>query len=158
MERREFTKTLASLPIVSVPSLPSTEFWEISSSWFQKPDHGELKLIKNGEVQHRWQYESYELWRKATLLNSRFVADSGNQATEYVADLFSMNIHEIYLDPPFFTVLFKDDSAKVRIWQGKYSDEEYRYRLEYHDEEGLHGTEGGANTIQEVVTEVAEFI
>ncbi|KAA9398506.1 hypothetical protein Har1130_03755 [Haloarcula sp. CBA1130] len=172
MERREFTKAVASLPVA--PSVPSfgknepekdsrthgeeDEFWEISSAWFQKHDHGDLTLVKNGEVEHRWKYEDYEMWRKATLLNSRFVADSGNQQTEYVADLFSMNIHEIYVDPPYFSVTFRGESSEAHIQQGKYSEDEYVYSVEKHDDEALRGVDGGADSIEEVISEVGEFI
>lgn len=166
MDRREFTKVVVSLP--AIPSLPTQleedsgedkeDFWEISSSWFRQYDHGDLLLIKNDEVQHRWRYEDYDKWMKATMLNSRFVADTGNRATNYVADLFDMSITSIYIDPPYFSVQFKSDSSEVHIQQGKYSESEYMYHVEYHDEVALRGVEDGADSIEKVVQEVSEFI
>lgn len=165
MERRDYLKGVASLPVIpSLPSIGKTdnereeEFWEISSGWLRAHDHGDLMLIKNGDVEHRWRYENYQMWQKATLLNGRFVADTGNQATEYVADLFDMNIHSLYIDPPYFSVVFNSDSSKVHIHQGKYSDEEYVYHVETHNSEALEGVEGSADSIQEVINEVGEFI
>lgn len=165
MERRDYLKGVVSLPVIpSLPSIGKTEseseeeFWEISSGWFRKYDHGDLTLVRNGDVKHRWRYESYQMWQKATLLNSRFVADSGNQHTNYVADLFDLNIHELYIDPPYFSVVFKNDSSKVHIHQGKYSGEEYVYHVETHTSEALEGVEGSADTIEEVIRNVGEFI
>lgn len=164
MERRIFLKGVASssaIPLLSGIGTAETEeeeYWEISSSWFQAHDHGDLMLVKNDEVEHRWRYEEYQMWQKATLLNSRFVSDTGNQATEYVADLFDLNIHSLYIDPPYFSVVFQNESSKVHIHQGKYSEEEYVYQVETHTSEALEGVEGSADSIQEVVNEVAEFI
>lgn len=166
MDRREFTKAVVSLPIIQSLSGISraeadseeVEFWKISSEWFRAYDHGDLMMVCNGEVKHKWRFEDYTQWQKATLLNAHWVADSGNQPTNYVADLFDLSIHELYIDPPYFSVVFKSDYSKVHIHQGKYSDEEYVYSVETHTSEALEGVEGGADSIERVIQEVQEFI
>ncbi|QIB75212.1 hypothetical protein G3I44_13520 [Halogeometricum borinquense] len=170
MERREFTKAVVSVPVVSIPSLPSggvgknnseskEEYWEISSAWFREYDHGDLMIIRNGEVKYRWkEIGSFSEWHKATLLNARFVADQGHQPTEYVADLFDLTLKSIYIDPPYFSVEFESDQSEVHIHQGKYSDSEYAYHVETHTDEALEGYEGEADSIEEAVQDIHEFI
>lgn len=153
MKRRDFAKAVASFPIVSVPSLPDgeitqdeeEEYWEVSSSWFQRYDHGDLLLVKNGEPEHEWRYENYSAWQKATLLNSHTLADC-----EYVADLFGLNLHEIYIDSPFFHSVFRGEAGEVRIRQGKYSDADYRYYIRTSEKE----KEYGSNSMENMITDI----
>lgn len=159
MERRDYVKTVASLPLMSVPVSASTEptgeeFWEMSSSWSPRETNGEVVLVRNKEVEHRWEYEEYPEWQKATLLNAQQVAED----TEYVADLFGLDIQDLYIDPPHFSAHFKDENNIVHLHHGKYSDEEYVYHVETHTDEALHGVEGGANSIEELVKEVSKKV
>lgn len=160
MNRREFTKSVASIPLF--PLLPSLDnengdtrrddYWELSAAWMQD-DWGRIVLIKNGEVKYDWEYTDYQLWQKCTLLNAHTVAEC-----EYVADLFGLAIKDLYIDPPYFSSRFEDDRNEVHLQQGKYSDYEYTYYVETHDEDGLHGVEGGSDSIEALVNTVGEKI
>ncbi|MFC6863830.1 hypothetical protein ACFQGE_10170 [Halomicroarcula sp. GCM10025817] len=159
MERRTFVKSVGALPFVSLPSIDQPEeFWEIDSEWFSKSDFGRIRLIENGEEQHTFHYDNYQLWQKTTLLNARFVADSGSTSTDYVADLFSLNLKKIYIDPPYFFSRFSGERSEVQIRQGKYASTEFVYVLEQHNEEALEGYSGGADSLSNVVEEVAEWL
>lgn len=163
MERREFTKAVASLPVIpSLPSIGKTEsddeYWEIDSTWHDKIDLGRVRILKNGDIEHRWEYTEYEMWQKIALLNSRTVANRGQQSTNYVADLFDLSIEKLYIDPPYFFSRFSDEDLNVQIRTGKYSEYEYVYVIERHDEDALQGTDGGADSIEEVVSEVSRSL
>ncbi|MDL0145978.1 hypothetical protein, partial [Halobacterium salinarum] len=111
MQRRNLIKGIVSLPLISVPVSASTEstgeeFWEISSRWSRGEGHGELVLVRNEEVEHRWEYEDYSTWQKATILNAQQVAED----TPYVADLFGLDIQDLYIDPPHFSAHFEDEN------------------------------------------------
>lgn len=166
MKRRQYIKSLSALPIL--PSLPSPtserteteteDFWELSSSWFTKSEHGEVLLVRDGEKYRQWSYEDYEEWRKVTLLNTQFVTEKDYRNTDYVADLFDLNLSDMYVDPPYFSTVFKNEDTEVHIREGKYSEQEYVYSIETHDEDALRGVDDGADTLEEVIQEVSEFI
>jgi 16S rRNA G966 N2-methylase RsmD len=162
MERRNFLKGVVSLPVV--PSLDvvdigsEEEYWEIECRWSSKYDWGQIKLIKDGEMEHRFEFDNYSVWQKASLINARFVADSGSSRTDYVADLWDLNLKYLYIDPPYFFSQFENESSEAQIRQGKYSESEYVYVVESHDDEALRGADGGADSIEEVLSEVAEVV
>lgn len=164
MERRDYLKSVVSLPLLpSLPSIGKTETeeeeeWEISSGWFRAYDEGDLMMLKNGDVEHRWTYENYTMWQKATLLNGRFVADSGNDSMDYIADLFDMNIHSLYIDPPFFSSVFQSEDSKVHIHSRKEFEDNYVYHIETHNGEVLEGVEGEADSIDEAIQDIHDFI
>lgn len=164
MNRREFSKSVALLPIT--PALTSSqdesetgsEFWELSASWFSGSEHGELLLVRNDEEFRQWSYDDYEEWRKVTLLNTQFVTEKDYRNTDYVADLFDLDLSDMYVDPPYFSTVFTSEDTEVHIREGMYSEQEYVYSIETHDEDALRGIDGGAESLDEVVKEVGEFI
>jgi len=162
MERRNFLGSVVSLPAISVPSLgigknefysdartpDEEEYWEIESSW--KGDWGELVLVKNGEREHEFRYETYTEWEKVTLLNAQFVNDQAESSTNYVADIFDLNIHSLYIDPPYFHSVFRGEQGEVRVRQGKYSDTDYRYYIRTAEKE----REYGSNDFENMITDI----
>lgn len=160
MERRNFLQGVVSLPIVpSIPSLESDteeEYYEFSSAWMG--DWSRMIIVKNGEIRHAFEYENYSAWEQATMINARWTADQSNVQTNYIADLFDLNLKGIYIDAPYFFARFENENSEVQIRQGKYSEPEYVYVVESHDDEALRGAEGGSDTIQGVVNEVAEVV
>lgn len=159
MHRRSFLGSIVSLPVVSVPLLPSLaggekkeeEHWEISSAWFGEETGGELVLVKDGEVAEHWEYSNHTEWQKVTLLNAHWVAED----TEYVVDPFGLDVKDLYLDPPYFRSRFEGEYTEVQIQRGKDSKYDYTYHLQTRDEDGLHGVEGGSDCIEELVKKVS---
>ncbi len=98
------------------------------------------------------------MWQKATLLNGRFAADSSNDSMDYIADLFSMNIHSLYIDPPFFSSVFKSEDSKVHIHSREDFEEEYVYHIETHSGEVLEGVESEADSLDEAIQDIGEFL
>lgn len=162
MNRRNFIQSVSSIPFISVPSIPDNQnseiedeerYWEFSSGWFPQHDWGRTIILEDDEIIHEWDFEDRTIWHKTTLLNAHATADC-----EYVADLFGLDLRGIYIDPPYFSSLFEDQYNEVQIRQGKYSEYNYVYVIETHDEEGLHHVEDGNDDIEELVKEVSELI
>lgn len=115
-------------------------------------------MVRDGEKHYEWRYDNYDEWLKVTLVNTQFVNDKSNRDTDYVADLSDLDLSDMYIDPPYFSVVFQSEDTEVHIREGKYSEQEYVYSIETHDEDALRGVDDGADTLEKVVQEVSEFI
>jgi len=161
MNRREFLRSTAATPAISLlPDFLSDtgeskgKHWELSANWNDAYGEGRLVLLESGEEQHDWSYDSHMEWQKNTLLNTRFVADSAEQRTGYVADLWDLRLTDMHLEPPYFTSKFEDSQSAVHVRKGRYSEWEYVYELETHGEEALFGFSGGADTIDRLMEKI----
>lgn len=159
MKRRNFVKSVASLPFA--PSISDLDgknkykkgHWEFSSGWFDHYDWGRTIIVEDDEILYDWDFEDRETWHKTTLLNAHQVANC-----EYVTDLSGLDMRALYIDSPYFSTLFENEWNEVQIRQGKYSEHEYTYHVETHDEDGLHVIEGGSDSIESLVEMVSEKI
>lgn len=166
MDRREFSKAVALLPVV--PALPSTpagseseQGWEFTSGWMG--EWGRMMIIKNGEVVSEYDYEEgeREMWRRATRINANLVAQRSTNNIQYVDQLEEVDgvdLYALYIDAPYFSASFQSEDSEAHIRQGKYSEQEYVYSVEMHTEEALRGVDDGAESLEKVIQEVDEFI